>query len=318
MLELLFGIEIVKICDYFFPTYGPRYENEFKHLNKGFDFPENIKPYSIIYIDLSFFFDSTLFSNIKVPFIVITNDNPNIFFESILENPNLIKIFSTNIDSDNPKLSCIPIGLLKYIPFIVNDKKDVFMSLYPIDINKNVKNYINNLNINPKQNIIKNYKKLLFCKFIDINTKNPFHKYINIRNQFIDTLSKKNIMIDKINTDWEDYIDDLKDHKFSICLPYLGIDCIRIWESLKLGVIPIIINSSINIIYEDLPVLIINEPNDISEKFLNEQFKIIVKNVNNNKYNWEKLSSIYWINKILKTKYEYILKDIENGNYIFS
>lgn len=330
MNELLFSLEIAKICDYFFPTYGPRYDLQFKNLNKGFENPENIKPYSIIYADLSFFFEFTLFSRIKVPFILVTNDCPvtvpyinyskidSVFFQSVLENPNLIKIFSSNVDSDNQKLSCIPIGLPKHIPFIVNEKEKVFMGWFPIAINDDVKDYIKNLNINSKENIVRTYKKLLFCKFTNITNKNPFHKHINVRDKFIQSFRKKNIIVDQENSKWEDYIDDLKNHKFSLCLPGVGIDCFRIWESLTLGVIPIVINSSINILYEDLPVIIINGPDEISEKFLNEQFKIIVENVNNDKYNWKKLSSIYWINKILKTKYEYILQDIENGNYNFS
>lgn len=330
MHELLFGIEIAKICDYFFPTYGPRYDNQFKHLNKPFQTPELIKPYSIIYADLSFFFEFTLFSNIKVPFILVTNDSAYIvpyinyynkdpkFFQSVLDNPNLIKIFSPNVDFEHPKLSCIPVGLPKHIPFIVNDEKISFMGWYTTAYHHLVNSYIKSLNINPKENIIKNYKKLLFCKFTDVNSKKPNHKYINIRSKFIDSFTNKNIIVDQTNTNWEDYLDDLKNHKFSLCLPGVGIDCIRIWESLTLGVIPVVIDSCINILYEDLPVVIINEPDDISEKFLNEQFEIIIENVNNNKYNWEKLSSIYWINKILKTKYEYILNDIENKNYIFN
>ena len=36
-----------------------------------------------------------------------------------------------------------------------------------------------------------------------------------------------------------------------------------------------------------------------------------------NKYKWEKISSNYWIDKILRTKYEYILKNIDEGEYVF-
>ena len=328
--ELLFGIEIAKICDYFYPTYGERYDKQFKHLNKGFESPNNIKPYSIIYADLSLFFEFFVFSQIKVPFILVTNDSPRTvpyidfsrvdpgFFQSVLDNPYLIKIFSTNVDSNHPKLSCIPVGLPKHIPFIVKDEENnEFMGWYSIYIYQQVSDYIKNIGVNRRENIKRTSKKLLHCKFTDVNTKKPHHKFIDIRRHFIDKLEEKNIVVDQSNSIWEDYIQDLKNYKFSLCLPGVGIDCIRTWESLTLGVIPIVINSPLNVLYEDLPVVIIESPDDLTEEFLNKQFDIITDSARIDRYNWEKISSNYWKNKILRTKYEYILKNIDEGDYVF-
>jgi hypothetical protein len=158
---------------------------------------------------------------------------------------------------------------------------------------------------------------LLHCKFTDINTKKPYHKFIDIRRNYIDKLAEKNIIVDQTNSNWEDYIQDLKKYKFSLCLPGVGIDCIRVWESLTLGVIPIVINSCINCLYEDLPVVIIDSPDDITDEFLNEQFDIITNSIRMDRYNWKKITSNYWIDKILRTKYEYILKNIDEGEYVF-
>ena len=100
MSDYLFGINIAKVADYFYPTYGPRYQYQFQSLNKAFPESGDIKPYSIIHLDITFFYDAHIFSNIKVPFILISNDNAytvpyiNYFDESvhqatkyILDNP---------------------------------------------------------------------------------------------------------------------------------------------------------------------------------------------------------------------------------------
>ena len=184
-------------------------------------------------------------------------------------------------------------------------------------INGQVKDYINRLGVNRYENLKRSSKKLLHCKFTDVNTKKPHHKFIDIRRHFIDKLGEKNIIVDQTNSNWEDYIQDLKNYKFALCLPGVGIDCIRTWEALTLGVIPIVINSSINVLYEDLPVVIIDSPDDITDEFLNKQFDIITNSTRMNKYKWEKISSNYWTDKILRTKYEYILKNIDEGEYVF-
>ena len=35
--DLLFVHKIALSCDYFWPAYGERYDNQFKHLNRGLD-----------------------------------------------------------------------------------------------------------------------------------------------------------------------------------------------------------------------------------------------------------------------------------------
>jgi hypothetical protein len=72
-----------------------------------------------------------------------------------------------------------------------------------------------------------------------------------------------------------------------------GMDCHRTWEALCLGCIPIVKSIGSNAMYEDLPVLIINEWSEINEELLNatvEKFKITT-------FNYEKLSLKYWVDK---------------------
>ena len=80
-----------------------------------------------------------------------------------------------------------------------------------------------------------------------------------------------------------------------------GIDCHRTWEALYLDVIPIVWNSSLNVLYENLPVLIINDHRELNETFLREKLKEIStkKATKNGTYQYEKLRNAYWRRLIL-------------------
>jgi hypothetical protein len=73
-----------------------------------------------------------------------------------------------------------------------------------------------------------------------------------------------------------------------------GFDCIRTFEALVLGCILIMKKSFLDIIYEDLPVLIVNEWSDINESLLHNT----LISYSNKKFNYEKLKMEYWINLI--------------------
>jgi hypothetical protein len=70
-----------------------------------------------------------------------------------------------------------------------------------------------------------------------------------------------------------------------------GYDCIRTFEALCLGCIVIMKKSFLDIIYEDLPILIVDEWNDINELLLENT----LIEYSNKKFNYEKLKMDYWI-----------------------
>ena len=75
-----------------------------------------------------------------------------------------------------------------------------------------------------------------------------------------------------------------------------GMDCHRTWEALILGCIVIVKTSPLDSLYEDLPVLILNDWSEITEDLLSdtiERFKTM-------SFNYDKLKADYWVNKIKK------------------
>ena len=73
-----------------------------------------------------------------------------------------------------------------------------------------------------------------------------------------------------------------------------GLDCHRTWEAIILGCIPIVKKSKIDVLYQGLPVLIVDEWSDITESLL----KKTLDNHKMNTYDYEKMDLKYWMDKI--------------------
>jgi hypothetical protein len=71
-------------------------------------------------------------------------------------------------------------------------------------------------------------------------------------------------------------------------------ECIRTWEALCLGCIPIVRTSPLDSLYEDLPVLIIKEWNCLTPEFLEHTIETYKKKHENCEFKYEKLTKQYW------------------------
>jgi hypothetical protein len=79
-----------------------------------------------------------------------------------------------------------------------------------------------------------------------------------------------------------------------LCPEGNGMDTHRTWESLYLGAIPVERRNKNNRFYTDLPILFVDEWEEVTEEFLRKNFwKIKLK-----EWNDKKLEFWYWKNKI--------------------
>ena len=92
------------------------------------------------------------------------------------------------------------------------------------------------------------------------------------------------------------FLRDIKSSKFVFCPRGNGIDTHRLWETLYMGSIPIVIYENAHHLFTDLPILFINNWEIITEKYLNEKY---IEFTNKN-WNLEKLNQSYWNNFILE------------------
>ena len=89
------------------------------------------------------------------------------------------------------------------------------------------------------------------------------------------------------------------DYAFVICPHGNGLDCHRQWEALCLGSIPIVVTSPIDVLYKDLPVLIVQKWSDITPQLLQDT----VTKFKDMKFNYDKLLLSYWVDKIKSYKH---------------
>ena len=71
------------------------------------------------------------------------------------------------------------------------------------------------------------------------------------------------------------------------------MDCHRTWEALCLGCIPIVKAPNFSKLFENLPVLIVNDWNDVTKELLDKT----IKNFKTKTFNYDKLELKYWVNK---------------------
>lgn len=210
--------------------------------------------------------------NIKEPYILITHngddDSPG-QFKSYLDDEKILIWFGQNGNIvDHPKFIHIPIGFQNR--HYQNKYVEIINELNQLGVNKQ-KSYLLSLNFDIGSNNV--VRKPVYELFKD-------KSYCYVR-----STKKSNY----------EYLMDVAKSKFIISPHGNGLDCHRTWEALCLGSYPIVKTSSIDILYKDLPVLIVSDWLQVTEEFLEEKYKEMQKR----EYKTEKLYFKYWSDLIL-------------------
>ena len=147
-----------------------------------------------------------------------------------------------------------------------------------------------------KSNFLRRRKNLVYMNFnINTSKKTCFKEHTGIRKVAHDKLGWR--YSSTPSSDFDGYLKDMQEYKFALSPPGAGIDTHRTWEALMLGVIPIVWStSSINSLYDQLPVLIVNDWSILTKEYLEEQYELIRNRVDD--YCFEKLTYDYWKNQI--------------------
>lgn len=250
--------------------------------------PENVKENDILFIKtdvLEYFFEH-LFYKIKNPIRIITHnsDLPSPGkFKTFLSSPKIKKWYGQNcdIETSDPlynKFIPIPIGFAnirqrdtgEFVPYsnqwiieeYAKDSRNLEMKDFGINRPKVYMNFHLKYNENGER---ENVERILKHKpFIYEQSKIiPFNEYLMY----------------------------MRECAFVACPIGNGLDCHRTWETLAMGCIPIVKRDTLTPLYEKLPVMIVDEWEDITQELLK-------KNLNKYKnYNIKenpKLFMYYW------------------------
>lgn len=92
----------------------------------------------------------------------------------------------------------------------------------------------------------------------------------------------------------------IDESKFVLSPPGKGLDCYRTYESLYLGAYVVVLTSSLDEIYDNLPVLIVNSWRDVTEELLNDTYHRFRHSV----FDFDKLYTKYWYHKFRSFGYQ--------------
>jgi hypothetical protein len=242
--------------------------------------PENVEAGDILFVSHHFIekFFLEYYPKIDCHFILLTHhyfDNGDVStpgpYTNYLEAEKLLAWFTVNADSIHPKVKPLPLGIAN--------------SYYPAGNTKLLTEQIK-----ASKKIAK--EKLLYSNFSP-NTEERLAVYEQFNNkEFCSTTAGKT---------QAEYLTEMAQHKFVLSPPGAGIDCYRTWEALFLGSIPIIKHSTLDALFENLPVLIINDWSEITEELLERKYKELI--ARKGEYNYAKLYMPYWINELLTYKF---------------
>ena len=230
----------------------------------------------------------------KHPFILVSGDCdetiPNDILDekyltSLLNNTLLKHWFSQNMVMKHPKITCIPIGL----DYHTMTTKQIWGAITNTETQEyNLKKIIEKSKHFSERDI-KCYSNYHFS----MNTKHAYDRKDALKNIPKDLMYYEENHIPRI-VSWNKQ----KDYAFVISPHGGGFDCHRTWEALVLGCIPIVKKSNIDILYENLPVLIVDKWEDIT-------FELLEQTINafkSQEFRLEKLTLKYWMDLIRSYK----------------
>ena len=245
---------------------------------------QNLTNYFVKYVCLTGYrkiislFVKKILIKLKQPITLILVESDIIKIPKIILNhPKIKKIFQWNKEIDNSKIKCIPIGLNKdrhyeSLSKVTPLKEKTKLLMFNCSSNTH----------NSRKDVEKNNVILKISQKIDYIDPEKIYW----RNSYVDKKIKISVTNEKV-------YHEMNKFKFIISPRGAGIDCHRTWEALYLGCIPVVLSSSINEIYEDLPVLVLKDWSELSEELLEKTWEDYRKK----DWNFEKLNLDYWFNK---------------------
>jgi hypothetical protein len=242
--EIITGDRIISLCDFVLLTkdiydFHQNINNyakdviiikDFKNINidllnshfKSFCNKQNTKQIKLfIYTHILDLFVKYILNNLdsSIQYILYIHNSDHSFndkYKELVDSNIITKIYAQNIDYSlyNTKLNLLPIGIANSM-WKHGDLVELYSTIKKTYKNKKQKNIY--VNINPATY---SYRKDLLDKIKELNSFNL-----------------------AVSKPYNEYLLELASHRFCLCIRGNGIDTHRFWESLYLGVIPVIINN---------------------------------------------------------------------------
>jgi len=253
---------------------------------------------SVVYIATSAipFFVKNIFNSIENKIIIVTGDSDCTFpfdifssneeFIKFIESDKILHWFAQNCIIKHSKITQIPIGLDYHT--MSNQNHSWGDKSSPLEQEMSLENI--KLNSKPfYERIIKSYSNFHFFT----TTKFGYDRKDAIQKIEKNLIYYENNKLQRIDT-WKNQIE----YAFVVSPHGNGLDCHRTWEALCLGCIPIVKTSALDALYDDLPVLILDDWSSLTQELLDTTILDFKSKHEKNKFNYDKLKLHYWNDKI--------------------
>ena len=249
-------------------------------------------------------FCNKILPKVKDPFVLVISagvesfpsECENFNIEALLSKKKIIHVFAQNCDysGSSKKVTHLPLGIDFHTMAYKNEKHGE--KALPLEQEAELKDLLETAQSTHLR------KKLAFVDFQHNDTirYGSMQRYLKLgedRTTIFEYLKTTGLI---------DYSDPLKridlwrkkiEYAFSISPHGNGLDCHRTWEDLLLGCIVIVKTSSLDPLYEGLPVVIVQDWSELTEENFDYWIEKYRDAFDNPAYR-EKLSYLYWWNRI--------------------
>uniref|UniRef100_A0A914PI64 Exostosin GT47 domain-containing protein n=1 Tax=Panagrolaimus davidi TaxID=227884 RepID=A0A914PI64_9BILA len=209
---------------------------------------ESVKCGDIIFVKTDFIKDfiENYHPKIKNPYILLTHESDygvghEQWHLKYLNDSKVIKWYAQNVQVSHPKLIPLPLG-------VVPPAGNVHETL--CDLAKTPTPYFNKT-------------QLLYLNFSPNTNKDR----IKTLEYFKKTFGNNSLVkINQKRSTWKEYLENIKNSQFVLSPPGNGIDCIRTWEAIIFGSIPIVKRSYLMPLYDRLPVMVVRDWHEVTEE----------------------------------------------------
>ena len=240
--------------------------------------------------DLLQFFVLQILPKLKYSFILVSGDSDmcvpkealsNILFNKLINSQLLIKWFIQNTQIQNmKKIIQLPIGLDYHT--ISNNSNHIWKT----DGENHLPKFQEKILLDIKNNS-KPFQERIPKIYINFSINNDrFKQREKAFKEIPNDLLVINNEFTKRTQNWK----NMSQYTFVLSPFGIGMDCHRTWEALCLGCIPIICAPNFKELFKDLPLLIVNNWTDITERLLKET----IYNFSQQTANYNKLTLNFW------------------------
>lgn len=254
-------------------TFRAHCDFTFDQFNRTLD-PKKVKQGNLVYVKTDYLgeFFTNIHPHVSTQYIIVSHDSDYPIpgnYKAYLDDPKLIAWFGENVEGyTHAKLHPLPLGLIKsHLPWGNLDVVQKVMNLMPAT-ERNHLLYLNfrlDTCVDERCLLVKMFHDKSYTYYVPSPTKS-----------------------------YEDYLMDLLRSKFVLCPRGFGLDSHRTWESLLMGAIPIVRSSTLDSMFENLPVVIVKDWNELTEEFLLQKYEEIKSRT----FQMDKVYAEYWLKQI--------------------